>query len=97
MPRKKPTVLMEYFNEDTGKCEQVLEGEHIYVVCFDDKPVSIKTFNKYYDYPGARYKRTSFTNPAHAYNLRDRLNDQYDTTQYNVKIFSVDDIEEDDF
>ncbi|ASV44189.1 hypothetical protein PBI_SCTP2_174 [Salicola phage SCTP-2] len=86
MARKKPTVILENTDEDTGKSEQILEGDTIFMVFYENTPISIKNFNKHFDYPGARYKRTAFTNPAHAYNLKNKLNNTYKTDKFNVKI-----------
>lgn len=87
MPRKKPNVIMEWVDPDTGKCEQIIEGEVVYTLFYKDMPVNIRSFNKFFDYPGPRYKRTSFGNPAHAYNLAERLNKKFNTTDFHVKVF----------
>lgn len=87
MSRPKPTVLLEHVDESTGKCEQVLQGKNIYAVYYKDKPIYLKSFNKLYDYPGPNYKKTSFSNPAHAYNLAKRLNELFDCDDFNVQVF----------
>lgn len=89
MSRPKPTVLLEHTDNDTGKCEQVLEANGIYVLCYNGKPVSIKRLNIFFDYPGPKYQKTMFPNPAHAQNLADRLNKRYDTDKFTVKEFQA--------
>ena len=35
-------------------------------------------------YPGPKYKKTSFSNPGHAFNLAERLNKQFNTDEFCV-------------
>lgn len=86
MSRPKPTVLLESVDEDTGRCEQILEGEKLFVVVYKNKPFNLKSFNKMFDYPGPKYKKVSFTNPAHAYNLAEKLNTMYDVEDFDVLV-----------
>jgi hypothetical protein len=81
MSRPKPTVLLEALNKRTYKAEQVLEAEAIYSVFYKGKPINLRTLNTLVSYPGPKYKKVSFSNPGHAFNLAERLN----------KIFGVDD------
>jgi len=36
------------------------------------------------DYPGPKYKKVSFSNPGHAFNLAERLNKKFNTDQFSV-------------
>jgi len=62
MSRPKPTVLLEYVNKKTYRSEQVLEAEAIWAVFHKDKPFNLKSSNMLTNYPGPKYKKTSFSN-----------------------------------
>ena len=89
MSRPKPTVILQNIEEKTGKSEQVIEAKGIYVVCYEREPISLKTFNAFYDYPGAKYKKTMFPNKAHAENLAARLNEKFKTNKFTVEELTV--------
>lgn len=84
MSRPKPTVLLEYTNSATYKCEQVLDAEAIWAVFYKDKPFNLKSSNALTNYPGPKYKKTSFSNPGHAHNLAKKLNDMFKTEEFSV-------------
>jgi len=77
MSRPKPTVLLENINNKTYKSEQVLEAEAIWAVFYKGKPFNLKSANALTNYPGPKYKKTSFSNPGHAHNLAKKLNDMF--------------------
>lgn len=84
MSRPKPNVLLEYTNSATYKCEQVLDAEAIWAVFYQDKPFNLKSSNALTSYPGPKYKKTSFSNPGHAFNLAKKLNQMFKTTDFVV-------------
>lgn len=84
MSRPKPTVLLDHVNRQTYKSEQVLEAEAIWAVFYDSKPFNLKSSNALTNYPGPKYKKTSFSNPGHAHNLAKKLNDLFKTTKFAV-------------
>lgn len=84
MSRPKPTVLIEAINKNTYKSEQVLSAEAIYSVFFQGTPINLRSLNTLVNYPGPKYKKVSFSNPGHAFNLRDRLNKVFKTTDFTV-------------
>lgn len=86
MSRPKPIVLLEYVDEESGKVEQVLETKYLYIVYYDKKPINLKSFNKWYDYPGPTYKKTSFSNKAHAENLAKKMNELFKTNLFTVEM-----------
>lgn len=84
MSRPKPTVLLEVINKNTYKSEQVLNAEAIYSVFFNGAPINLRTLNTLVNYPGPKYKKVSFSNPGHAFNLAERLNKIFSTNQFAV-------------
>ena len=84
MSRPKPTVLLEYVNKKTYRSEQVLEAEAIWAVFHKDKPFNLKSSNMLTNYPGPKYKKTSFSNPGHAHNLASKLNERFNCKEFAV-------------
>lgn len=84
MSRPKPTVLLEYTNSATYKCEQVLDAEAIWAVFYKGKPFNLKSSNAITNYPGPKYKKTSFSNPGHAFNLAKKLNEMFKSDEFDV-------------
>lgn len=83
MARPKPTVLLEYIDQKFRN-EQVLQADAIYAVFHKGKPVNLKSFNSIVDQPGAKYKKTSFSNVAHCINLTKRLNKKFKTNDFTA-------------
>ena len=75
---------MEFVDGKTYKSEQVLDAEAIWAVFYKDKPFNLKSQNKLTNYPGPKYKKTSFSNPGHAINLSKKLNTMFKTTDFAV-------------
>lgn len=84
MSRPKPTVILEYTNSKTYKCEQVLDAEAIWAVFYKGKPFNLKSSNALTNYPGPKYKKTSFSNPGHALNLAKKLNKMFKCEDFSV-------------
>lgn len=84
MSRPKPTVLLEAINKSTYKAEQVLQAEAIYSVFYQGSPINLRTLNVLVNYPGPKYKKVSFSNPGHAFNLAERLNQIFSTQNFQV-------------
>lgn len=84
MSRPKPKVLIEHVNKATYKSEQILESEGIWAVFFDNQPINLKSSNILVNYPGPKYKKTSFSNPGHAINLAKKLNALFKTDKFTV-------------
>ena len=95
MARPRPSVLLEY-TDQRFRSEQVLEADAIYAVFYKNKPVNLKSFNSLVDQPGAKYKKTSFSNPGHAFNLAERMNKKFSTDDFTVvRLTEGEQIEED--
>jgi hypothetical protein len=84
MSRPKPVILLENINKKDYKSEQVLDAEAIWAVFYKNKPFNLKSSNMTTNYPGPKYKKVSFSNPGHAFNLAKKLN-----TLFNSQDFSV--------
>ena len=97
MSRPKPTVILEKVEKETYKTEQVLASEGIWAVYYSKKPINLKTFNMLISYPGPKYKKVSFSNSGHAFNLAERMNKIFDTDKFEVvKLTQGEVITEDD-
>lgn len=84
MSRPKPTVLIDYVDKQTYKTEQILSSEGIWAVFYDNQPINLKSHNMLVNYPGPKYKKTSFSNPGHAINLAKKLNNLFKTDKFTV-------------
>lgn len=91
MSRPAPDVLLEAVNSATLKAEQVLAADAVYSVFFENRPINVKIFHKLKTYPGPKYRKVSFSNPAHAVNLAQHLNQVFGTDQFTVRKFSCND------
>ena len=97
MSRPKPTILLEAVNKHTYKAEQVLCADAIYSVFYGNQPINLRTLNTLVSYPGPKYKKVSFSNPGHAFNLAERLNKVFSTDEFVVvKLTHGEVIKEDD-
>ena len=84
MSRPKPKILLEAVHKDTYKADQILAAEAIFSVFYQGNPINLRTLNKLVSYPGPKYKKVSFSNPGHAFNLAERLNKIFTTTGFQV-------------
>ena len=84
MSRPKPKVLLEFANKETYKVEQILESEAIWAVFYKNEPFNLKSGSIVASYPGPKYKKVSFSNPGHAYNLAKKLNRMFKTEEFTV-------------
>lgn len=84
MSRPKPDVVLEYTDKKTYKSEQILNADAIWAVFYKGKPFNLKSFNSLTNYPGPKYKKTSFSNPGHALNLAKKLNTMFKCEDFEV-------------
>jgi hypothetical protein len=84
MSRPKPKVLLEITNKKNYKTEQVLEAEAIWAVFYKSKPVNLKTTSIVAQQLGPKYKKVSFSNSGHAFNLAEKLNKMFGCNDFAV-------------
>jgi len=84
MSRPKPKILLEYANKENFKVDQILESDAIWAVFYLGKPFNLKSGSLISSYPGPKYKKVSFSNPGHAYNLAKKLNKLFKTEDFQV-------------
>ena len=83
MARPKPTIILEQVDQSYNS-EQILKAEAIYAVYYEDAPINLRTMNTLVNYPGPKYKKVSFSNSGHAFNLADRLNKKFNSALFSV-------------
>jgi len=84
MSRPKPTVLISKKELDSYKIEEILDAEGVYAVFYKGSPISIKWGSEFVDDMQPKYRKTFFPSAAHAYNLADRLNEKFETSDFEV-------------
>lgn len=84
MARPKPNVLLEITNKKSYKTDQVLESDAIWAVFYQNKPINLKTSSVIAQDVGPKYKKVSFSNSGHAFNLMEKLNKAFNTTDFAV-------------
>jgi hypothetical protein len=97
MSRPKPKVLLEITNKKNQKKEQVLESEAIWAVFYKSKPVNLKTTGIIAQRLGPKYKKVSFSNSGHAFNLAEKLNNLFGCADFEVfKLTTGEKVDSDD-
>jgi len=84
MSRPKPTILLDFTDRNTYRTEQILQAEGIWAVFYKGKPFNLKSLNSASPTPGPKYKKVSFSNPGHAFNLAKKLNRTFNTKDFEV-------------
>lgn len=84
MSRPKPNIILEHIDNKTYKLDQILEAEAIWAVFYKGNPFNLKSSNSLTNYPGPKYKKTSFSNPGHAHNLAKKLNKMFNCNDFAV-------------
>ena len=61
-----------------------MKADAIYAVFHEGQPINLRSLNSLLDYPGPKYKKVSFSNPGHAFNLSEKLNKLFKTDKFSV-------------
>ena len=89
MSRPQPNILLEDVSDDMS-AYQVCEADAIYAVCYKGRPIKIRTYhNIEIAYPGPKYGKSSFPSSGHAFNLAEKLNKKFDTTDFSVVMMTT--------
>ena len=88
---------MEHTEQEHNRTEQVLVAAAIYALFYDNEPINLRSLNKMLNYRSPNYKKVSFSNSGHAFNLAQRLNDIFKCDHFTVvKLTQGETIEEND-
>ncbi len=82
MSRPKPTILLSYSDGRTLKAEQILEAAAIYAVFYNGQPINFRSVHTLLS--SFKYRKTSFSNRAHAHNLSEKLNQLFKCDRFAV-------------
>ena len=85
MARPHPKILLETKNSDYIST-MVLESDGVYSIYYGEQPIAIKHSNSLVDNTPNRYKKTTFNNPAHGFNRVDKLNKQFNTDLFSLRL-----------
>jgi hypothetical protein len=89
MARPSPNVILRSVENDMRAIE-VCDAYAVYAVCYKGRPVKVRTFqNVEVPYPGPKYLKSSFPESGHAFNLADKLNEKFATTDFSVVMMTT--------
>ena len=72
-----------------GLYDYYTPAEAIYAVFYQGKPINLRTLSHLVSYPGPKYKKISFSNKGHCFNLAERMNKLFNTTEFTVVELTV--------
>ena len=81
MSRPKPTILITHTDKKTHTTDQILAASAIWAVFYKDMPMNLKSETMAAE---PKYKKCSFSNSGHALNLAQKLNKQFNCSDFSV-------------
>tara|TARA_R110001606_G_scaffold107173_2_gene231779 strand:- start:5532 stop:5837 length:306 start_codon:yes stop_codon:yes gene_type:complete len=87
MARPSPIIILETKNADYISTE-VLESDGVYAIYYKDRPIAIRHRNSLVDNTPSKYKKTTFNNVAHGFNRVEKLNKQFNTQSFELRILT---------
>lgn len=84
MARPKPNIILAHVDKKTHRKEEILEAKAIFAVFYKDSPINIKSSHSLMNFPSPKYKKSSFSNSGHAFNLADKLNEMFHCADFTV-------------
>ena len=82
MARPKPEIITQHPTEDGGSIE-ILRSQGVWVLAYQGIPCAVKERYWLGDGEHIKYPRTGFNNQAHCQRLAEKLNDQFNTTNFS--------------
>lgn len=83
MSRPKPKVLLRHVSLDDTET-MVSPADSIWVVCYKGLPITVRRGPEHNAYPGYKYLKSAWPHPGHAFNMCDKLNELFKTTDFTV-------------
>jgi hypothetical protein len=89
MSRPGPKVILSAVDDDM-RALQVCEADAVYAVCYKGRPIKVRTYqNIEIQIPGPKYAKSSFPESGHAFNLAERLNQKFKSTDFSVVMMTT--------
>lgn len=84
MARPNPTVILSH-TDDALRHTEICQADAIFAVCYRGEPIQMRVkSNVEVEYPGWKYAKVAYPNSGHAFNLAERLNQQFRTQDFAV-------------
>lgn len=84
MARPKPNILHSV-DLDDGATWDILQAEHQYMITYQGQVCGVRQHNFMHANSGYRYKKLSYPNHGNAVAQARRLNDMFNTTDFDIK------------
>lgn len=82
MSRTKPTVICSHVEEQWRV--EICEADAVYAVLYQGRPIKLRKYNDAVKYQGFKYGKSMFPEPGHAIRLARKLNEVYNTQDFQV-------------
>lgn len=83
MGRLAPDIILTSTDNRTHDTIEILAADFIWAVFYDGKPINIRVSNHEAMY-SQKYRRVSFANAGHAFNIAERMNRLFKTDKFRV-------------